>query len=56
MLGSTSKTRQSLSKSAKLPKLSIQQQMENQNIIDRMNRKITYTKNPRHLGKALQFK
>ena len=39
----------------KLPKLTIQQQIDNQDVIERMNRKITFTKNQRHLGKTLQY-
>lgn len=42
-------------KSAKLPKLSIQQQIDNNEVIERMNRKITFTKNQRHLGKTMQY-
>lgn len=42
-------------KSAKLPKLSIQQQLDNNEVIERMNRKVTFTKNQRHLGKTLQY-
>lgn len=54
-----SNTRKSLQpdpkKSTKLPKLTIQQQIENNEVIERMNRKITYTKNQRHLAKTLPF-
>lgn len=42
-------------KSAKLPKLTIQQQVDNNEVIERMNRKITFTKNQRHLGKTMQY-
>lgn len=41
--------------SAKLPKLTIQEQIDNNEVIERMNRKITFTKNQRHLAKTLQF-
>ena len=39
----------------KLPKLTIQQQIDNQDVIERMNRKITFTKNQRHLGKTIAY-
>ena len=42
-------------KSAKLPKLNIQQTIENQEIADRMNRKITFARNPRHLNHTLTY-
>ena len=42
-------------KSAKLPKLAIQQQIDNQEVVERMNRKITFTKNQRYLGQNLQY-
>ena len=42
-------------KSAKLPKLTMQQQLDNNEVIERMNRKITFTKNQRHLGKTMQY-
>jgi hypothetical protein len=41
--------------SAKLPKLTIQQQIDNNEVIERMNRKITYTKNQRHLGSTITY-
>ena len=37
------------------PKLTIQQKIDNQEVIERMNRKITFTKNQRFLGKTLQY-
>lgn len=42
-------------KNTRLPKLTIQEQIENNEVIERMNRKITYTKNQRHLTKTLPF-
>jgi hypothetical protein len=54
MLGETKKSA-SIRKSAKLPKLNIQQQIENQEIADRMNRKITFTRNPRHLAQTMSY-
>ena len=55
-LGNTKKmTTMEGRKSAKLPKLSIQQQVDNNEVIERMNRKITFTKNQRHLGKTMQY-
>jgi hypothetical protein len=42
-------------KSAKLPKLNIQQQIDNQEVVERMNRKITFTKNQRFLGQTMQY-
>jgi hypothetical protein len=38
-----------------LPKLNIQQQIDNQEIADRMNQKISFTKNPRHLAQTLSY-
>ena len=55
ILGHTKKSNSEQRKSAKLPKLSIQQQIDNQEVIERMNRKITFAKNQRHLGKTLQY-
>lgn len=40
---------------SKLPKLTVQQQLDNQEVIERMNRKITFTKNQRHLGKTMAY-
>lgn len=54
MLGETKKSN-TLRRSAKLPKLNIQQQIDNQEIADRMNKKITFTKNPRHLGQTMSY-
>lgn len=54
MLGETKKSA-SIRKSAKLPKLSIQEQIENQTIADRMNRKVTFTRNPRHLAQTITY-
>jgi hypothetical protein len=54
MLGETKKSA-SIRKSAKLPKLNIQQQIENQEIADRMNRKVTFTRNPRHLAHTITY-
>ena len=42
-------------RSGKLPKLSMQQQVENQEVADRMNRKIGFTRNPRHLASTLSY-
>lgn len=39
----------------KLPKLSIQEEIENQEIVDRMNRKISFAKNQRHLGRTMLY-
>lgn len=54
MLGETKKSA-SIRKSAKLPKLNIQQQIDNQEIADRMNRKIHFAKNPRHLNQTISY-
>lgn len=54
MLGET-KNSSSIRKSAKLPKLNVQQQIENQEIADRMNRKITFARNPRHLNQTMSY-
>ena len=42
-------------RSAKLPKLNIQQQIDNQEIAERMNRKINFNKNPRHLSQTMTY-
>lgn len=56
MLNQTNKTNTLERKtSAKLPKLTIQQQIDNNEVIERMNRKITFTKNQRHLAKTLPY-
>jgi hypothetical protein len=54
MLGETKKSA-SIRKSAKLPKLNAQQNIENQEIADRMNRKITFSRNPRHLMHTMSY-
>ena len=54
MLGETKKAT-TMRRSAKLPKLNIQQQIDNNEIADRMNRKIAFTKNPRHLNQTLSY-
>ena len=38
-----------------MPKLSMQQQVENQEVADRMNRKVGFTRNPRHLNHTLTY-
>jgi hypothetical protein len=38
-----------------LPKLNIQQQIDNQEIVERMKRKIGFSKNPRHLGQTITY-
>jgi hypothetical protein len=53
MLGETKNS--TMRRSAKLPKLNIQQQIDNQEIADRMNRKICFAKNPRHLGQTMTY-
>lgn len=55
MLSETNKNSVTLRKSAKLPKLNIQEHIDNQEIVERMNRKIAFTKNPRHLHTTLQY-
>ena len=55
MLGETKKGTTMRLKSAKLPKLNIQQQIDNQEVAERMNRKINFSKNPRHLGQTLSY-
>ena len=47
--------KQKLRNSVKLPKLTIQQQIDNNEVIERMNRKITFVKNQRHLGSAITY-
>jgi hypothetical protein len=54
MLGET-KNMGSARRSAKLPKLNIQQQIDNHEIAERMNNKIAFTKNPRHLAQTLSY-
>ena len=54
MLGET-KQSSTMRKSAKLPKLNIQQQLDNQEVAERMNRKIHFTKNPRHLNQTISY-
>ena len=54
MLGQTKKTTNRL-RSAKLPKLNIQQQIDNQEVAERMNRKINFSKNPRHLAQTITY-
>lgn len=54
MLGDTKKTG-NLRRSAKLPKLNIQQTLDNQEVAERMNRKICFAKNPRHLGQTMSY-
>lgn len=54
MLPEVKKT-DTMRKSGKLPKLNIQQQIDNQQVADRMNRKINFTKNPRHLHQTISY-